>query len=69
MEQTAKYCIDCLGQLSPGSATIPEDQVMLRAIEYTDGGQPNYGKAPDINMGRCTKCGNVNILVSYDLAA
>ena len=68
MAQTARYCLDCLLELTPSNATTPDDYVILWVIGFTKGGHPNYEKHHNIDGGTCEKCGEDRVLVYYELA-
>jgi hypothetical protein len=68
MARTARYCLDCLLELTPDNATTPDDQVILQAIGFTKGGFPNYEENHKIEAGTCDKCGQDRVLVYYEIA-
>ena len=65
MIETARYCTDCLGQLSPATATTPEDKEMLRAHQFYFG-NPSVGLGPRSEDGQCIKCGKKTKVVFYE---
>jgi hypothetical protein len=68
MARTARYCLDCLLQLTPENATTPNDQAILEAIGFTKGGVPNYEAHHHIEKGICDKCGQDQVLLYYETA-
>jgi hypothetical protein len=68
MARTARYCLDCLLELTPENATTREDRIILRAIGFTMGRFPNYEENHRIEGGTCEKCGQDRVLISYELA-
>ena len=67
MLQTARYCIDCLMDLTPDNATTPEDKAILGVIISRTGDAPNYARHRRAVSGRCEKCGRAGVLVYYEL--
>jgi hypothetical protein len=67
MAQTARYCLNCLLELTPDNATSCEDQVILQAIGFEKGGFPDYETHHKIAGGICAKCGKDTVLVYYEI--
>jgi hypothetical protein len=68
MARTARYCLDCLLELTPENAASRDDRIILRAIGFTKGRYPNYEKHHRIETGACEKCGQDEVLIYYEIA-
>ena len=67
MLQTARYCIDCLMDLTPDNAATPEDEAILGVIISRKGDAPNYARHQRAVKGECEKCGTISVLVYYEV--
>jgi hypothetical protein len=65
MPPTEKFCKECIAQLSPATAKIPEERAFLSAQQWSPGGRPR-GTGPRSEMGRCFKCGKETVVTFYE---